>query len=136
MRALLRLLLPVVLPSWRFFSGVGPSPRVDVLLEPEGGEPERWQELSARAHHLSARQMTGRLFHNPDWNEYLFVVSLSERLVTTPTPHALRELQRRIEQAVPAGRRWRALRLTFVSRCGARLEREVLFEAQNRVPDP
>ncbi len=118
----LRLLLPALLPSWRFFSGVGPSPRIEIR-EPGGA----WHEFAPRLTHVPLLRMLRRLVWNPRWNDRLYLVSLSERLAEDPTPHARREFEARIARDLPPGR-WQ-FRLIFVFREGERLEREVLWSS-------
>lgn len=97
----LRLLLPAIIPSWRFFDVVTGSPRLDyaVLPAPEG-KAEAWQEFRPRAPELTVAEMLRRMLWNPQWNETLFLVSLSERLMRAETAetstHSERELLLRV----------------------------------------
>jgi hypothetical protein len=75
MLRLLRLLLPALLPSWRFFQTVEPSPRVE--WRAPGG---RWRALCPTPARLTLAQHLARLFWNPARAEALYLVSLSERL--------------------------------------------------------
>ncbi|TZG25949.1 hypothetical protein [Sphingomonas montanisoli] len=77
-----RLMLPAIMPSWRFFDGVSASPRVDyaLLRDPEAAA-DHWQEFRPRPAELTLRAMLLRLVWNPQWNENLFLVSLAERLI-------------------------------------------------------
>ncbi|MEX0304425.1 MAG: hypothetical protein AB3N24_18545 [Leisingera sp.] len=94
---LIKLLLPALMPSWRFFKAVDPSPRVEwALLESETAEPGAWQEFRPRPQHLSLVAMAKRMLWNPRWNEGLFLVSCAERLTLTPTEHSKQEILRRI----------------------------------------
>ncbi|WP_138465276.1 hypothetical protein [Poseidonocella sp. HB161398] len=117
----LRLLLPALLPSWRFFSGVGPSPRIEI--REAGG---LWQEAVPLPPRLPLAAMLRRLAWNPRWNARLYLVSLSERLAEAPDPHAEAELRTRLL----AGRTgdWQ-VRLVFVSRKGEALERQTLWSS-------
>ena len=90
----LALILPVLIPSWRFFRAVDPSPRVQWKRGCGA-----WQELRPRPQRLGPGAMLRRLVWNPHWNDMLFVVSCAERLEQGPDPVALREIARR----VPAG---------------------------------
>lgn len=111
MIALLRLLLPALVPSWRFFKSVQPSPRVYWQYE---GDTD-WQEFRPRPAHISPLTMARRLVWNPRWNEALYAVSLAERLTVDPTPHAENEMFRLImAQADRAGAL--RFRLIFVTR--------------------
>lgn len=117
----LRLLLPALVPSWRFFETVQPSPRVEWRVE--GGD---WRAFRPRPAHVPVWRMALRLFWNPDWNEALYAVSLAERLVAEPTAHAEAEMFRLIARQ-GSGRV--TFRLVFVTREG----RAVLFHSAPRL---
>ena len=106
---LAQLLLPVLFPSWRFFREVAESPRIE-LRGPDG----RWTDLTARPSHLPPGAYLRRLFWNRRWNEYLFLMSLSDRLAADPSPELLALLRRRIE-AWPGAGPGVTFRLVFVS---------------------
>ncbi len=83
----LTLLMPIFFPSWRFFSSIGPSPRVDYCLlaaEP-GGADSPWQEYSARVPRLSIGQQLRRLVYNPLWNQQLYLNTCAEQLMESPS---------------------------------------------------
>ncbi len=82
MLILIHLYLPVLFPSWRFFKEIGPSPRVEYRVD---GGP--WQLATTRPDTFSPRRFLRSLVWNPDWNDALFLVSLSERLLTDPDRH-------------------------------------------------
>jgi len=108
------LLLPALIPSWRFFREVAPSPRIDYRLN--GGD---WLRLCPRPPRLSPRQMLTRLVWNPQRNEELYLVTLSERLAEAPTRHSIDEINRRAARltgAEPGSRL--EFRLTFLEREG------------------
>lgn len=140
----LRLLLPAILPSWRFFDAVRASPRIDYALlaageeaPPPGEAGQLWRQFRPRPAVLTPGAMLRRLVWNPEWNEDLFLVSLSERLMTPTTPateaHSERELLIRVARHLhrggccgPADRL--CLRLSVVGRRPgeAAVEREVV----------
>ena len=94
----LKLLLPAIIPSWRFFDFIAPSPRIQfALLNTSDEVPHEWHEFRPRPAHLSFRQMLGRMIWNPRWNESLFLVSCAERLLEFPTQHSEDEILKRIE---------------------------------------
>jgi hypothetical protein len=118
----LRLLLPAMVPSWRFFNAVGDSPRIDhaVTTAPDAPDPT-WVEVRDRVARLSLAAMARRMVWNPDWNEGLFLVSLAERLVTSDDPHTVahseRELLMRVARRVPApSDAWLRVRVRLVGR--------------------
>lgn len=126
----LSLVLPVLLPSWRFFQTVEPSPRVQWARA--GAEPNDWQTYRPPPQHLSLLTMLWRLFWNPRGNETLFVASCAERLHLTQSPHALAQIRSRVrrqvaqEGDVPAGVPVR-FRLVFVQRVDGALIEDVVF---------
>ncbi|WP_121630345.1 hypothetical protein [Tropicibacter alexandrii] len=121
----LSLLLPALIPSWRFFKTVAPSPRLWWRLE--GGD---WAPVRPRPERVAFATMLRRLVWNPDWNEDLYLVTLSERLVETGSAHSLHELNTRIARitGAPPGARLQ-FRLTFVTRSGATILTEELYRS-------
>jgi len=76
----LALFLPVLMPSWRFFAMVAPSPRVEfTLLREPHAAPDVWQEFRPRPAKVPMRAMLGRMICNAHWNETLFITSCAER---------------------------------------------------------
>ncbi|MBU1374370.1 MAG: hypothetical protein KKE02_21860 [Alphaproteobacteria bacterium] len=129
------LLLPALIPSWRFFDAIGPSPRVEYALLPAAdAAPRPWREFRPRPAHLSLAAMLGRLVWNPRWNETLFLVSCAERLMDQPTAHSEDEIFRRIDADVggAASQPWLCFRLVFLSREGDAITRDVLFQSEPR----
>lgn len=129
----LSLILPVLIPSWRFFKAIEPSPRVQWALVSGGDVCEGdWQEFRPRPLVVTPFQMLGRLFWNPAWNDALFVVSCAERISQQPTAHSIEEIQRRILSDIKGmpvdvtGKLMR-FRLVFVRRDKTGLSRDVVF---------
>jgi hypothetical protein len=108
MLATLKLLLPALLPSWRFFDSVGPSPRIEYLLDRREFRPPPLM--------LPVWRMLARLVWNPQRNESLFLTSCAERLMENPTAHSANEISARV------GAPWRVV---VVRREGEALVREV-----------
>lgn len=133
MRKTISLVLPVLVPSWRFFSAVQPSPRVQfALLKAHDDTPDHWQEFRPRPKAISLLQMAGRLLWNPQRNEALFLVSCAERIQANPTPHSIEEIRRRIllgveKMPTDAAEKWMQFRLVFVQRGDLGLSQEVVF---------
>ncbi|MFT3965728.1 MAG: hypothetical protein QM690_07600 [Sphingobium sp.] len=124
----LRLFLPAIMPSWRFFDAVTASPRVDyaVLSTPDEPDPE-WREVRPRPPVLTFGTMLRHLLWNAEWNENLYLVSLSERLMSASTAatefHSQRELLLRVSRhldrhGVCDHDAYLQTRLRFVSRNG------------------
>ncbi len=131
----LSLLLPALIPSWRFFKAVQPSPRVEWRLCPSPNNAvQNWQEYRPRPMRLGPKQMAARMFWNARWNETLFMVSLSERLMGAESDHSLHELTARLrrdilEKAQPTKDTHLQFRLIFVERDGEVLERHVTYQS-------
>ncbi|WP_282091987.1 hypothetical protein [Epibacterium ulvae] len=122
------LLLPALIPSWRFFKTVAPSPRVEYRLFYRGSWGE-WCEDRPRPARIGTLQIIRRLFWNPAWNEQLFMVSCSERLIDTPTVHSAAELARRIAQTLPEHEVDFQFRLVFLSREEDQIIKSVEYES-------
>ncbi|WP_425097839.1 hypothetical protein [Tropicibacter sp. S64] len=131
---LLSLYLPALVPSWRFFKTVGPSPRIEYRVD--GGD---WVGCEHRPEHVRISRMLRRMLWNPRWNEQLYLVSLSERLASDPdqADHAVRELAERIIRlgSVPPGAVME-FRVIFLAPEGDRIGLFVEYESlAKRVPD-
>lgn len=133
----IKLLLPALMPSWRFFAVIAPSPRIEItLLKSVQDAPDDWQEFRPRPAHLSIGSMIKRMFFNARRNEALFLTSLAERLSSTPTEHSSQEILKRIRVELvrhsfdsfdPAATPYLQFRLAFVHREGEQLQKHVTF---------
>lgn len=124
------LLLPTLIPSWRFFKTVAPSPRIEwrLIRERNAGQ---WQEDRPRPARVGLWQMFGRLFWNAGWNEQLYLVSLSERMIVDPSEHALQNILRLVAPSLPAHEPgdMMQVRLVFLARDGTQLVKAVAYES-------
>jgi len=130
----LHLLLPALIPSWRFFDVIAPSPRIEFRLLHDAEAPaDDWREFRPRPARLSFVQTLARLLWNPAWNENLFLVSCAERLLDEPTDHSRLEIHRRIAadvaRATPDAPPFLQFRLILIAREGAALTRSVAYVA-------
>lgn len=132
----LRLFLPALIPSWRFFSSVAPSPRVEyALCHDTLTPPTNWQEFRPRPDRVAFSLMLRRMIWNPEWNETLFMVSCSERLIATPTRHSAQEIRHRIARDLmrrpspPSPTMVLYFRLVFWDRAGAELIKTIEYES-------
>lgn len=127
----LKLLLPALIPSWRFFDGVAPSPRIEfALLKIANCKPGSWQEFRPRPESLNLASILKRMIWNPRWNESLFLVSCAERLMDHPTEHSRREIVTRIQAELERNETqapFLQFRLVFVSRQDSEIVREVTY---------
>ena len=77
-----RLLGPVLVPSWRFFDVVGPSPRIEYGFQLTADvAPACWHRLEFAPLAVSLTQMLLRLFFNAQRNDMLYLVSCCERVL-------------------------------------------------------
>ncbi|MBL4787683.1 MAG: hypothetical protein JKY60_01040 [Kordiimonadaceae bacterium] len=130
----LKLLLPALLPSWRFFDAIAPSPRIEFsLLQSRTEKSVLWQEFRPRPPCVPASVMLTRMVYNPRWNETLFLVSCAERLTVNPTKHSQLEILNRIKAdlagdgASETTAPYLQYRLHFVSADGEELTKQVTF---------
>ncbi len=123
-----KLLLPALMPSWRFFDTIGPSPRIEYALLDEAHAVAVWQEFRPRPARLSFGQMLLRLIWNPRWNQSLYLVSCAERLMANPTAQSEREIMERImAEHADASEPWLQFRLVFVSMQGEGMREDITF---------
>ncbi|MEL6998415.1 MAG: hypothetical protein AAFP68_09140, partial [Pseudomonadota bacterium] len=134
-----RLLLPALIPSWRFFPTVEASPRVQWTLTTCDEHPTDWQEFRPRRNRRSITDAITLLVWNPRWNETLFLVSCAERIEVTAEPHAIAEIERRVladllrSGSVTHGQVFQ-FRLVFVDwKDGARREQVTLLSEPHMV---
>lgn len=131
-----QLLLPALIPSWRFFDRIGPSPRIEYTVgrTPDDAGAE-WRETRPRAPRVSAAAFVARLFWNPRWNEFLYLVSCAERLLEDPSRERAADLWTRVADIVrseqgrgdPADARFLRVRIVEVMRKNGHIERHVAF---------
>lgn len=129
------LLLPAIIPSWNFFDVITPSPRIEYRLIGVTTAND-WIEFRPRPKGLSLAQRLTRLVWNPSWNETLFTVSLSERVMQDDGAFAEDLLFNRIHNDLPASVLLNAnalqFRLVTVYRAGKHLEREEVYRSTER----
>ncbi|RYY75525.1 MAG: hypothetical protein EOO52_09020 [Gammaproteobacteria bacterium] len=98
---MLKIFLPVLFPSWRFFSSIGPSPRIHIAFSNnENDEPTHWREFRPLPRKISFREGIFHLFHNPRWNETLYINSCAERLFEVYSELREQEIMYRILEAI------------------------------------
>ena len=102
-----RLLGPVLIPSWRFFDVVAPSPRLEYAIADSAGAAfAQWHVLPLLVANVSLRQMLWRLFYNAQRNDALFLVSCCERVLeqadtaVDTAPHDDSSLAARAQQEI------------------------------------
>lgn len=98
---MLHLLLPALIPSWRFFDRIGPAPRIEfAITERQDDKTPQWREVRPRPQQVSVGKMLVRLLWNRRRNEALYLVSCAERLVEDPTEWRATELWQRAADMV------------------------------------
>jgi hypothetical protein len=98
---ILKLLLPILFPSWRFFSSIGPSPRIDVGFIPEeNAEPLEWIALNQLPKKISFADTVTRLFYNPEWNAQLHLNTCAEHLIENHLEFYEQEINRQLLAAI------------------------------------
>ena len=115
----IQLLLPALIPSWRFFDWIAPSPRIEFAVTPAmEAEPDCWQLLTNRPIRVPVASAVRRLFYNPKWNDQLYLVSCAERIAQSEDAHSVEQIFRRIESTLPAAStdRYVRFRLVFLTR--------------------
>ena len=123
-----KLLLPALIPSWRFFDTIGPSPRIEYALLHEAHAVAAWQEFRPRPARLSFGQMLLRLIWNPRWNQSLYLLGCAERLMADPTAQSAREIVESIKaESADASAAWLQFRVVFVSRQGEGTREDITY---------
>ena len=127
------LLLPAVIPSWRFFDEIAPSPRLEyAVFDDMDKETYNWRELQLNDDKISIIDLIKRLFYNSARNHSLYIMSLSERIAGEDCAHAKKEVLRIVKLKLqqlygsPEARFFR-YRLVFKLRVGSKIERHVYF---------
>ena len=96
----LKLYLPILFPSWRFFSSIGPSPRIDVgFVADKNSEPQEWLPFRPLPKKVNFTLGLQQLFHNPLWNECLYINTCAEHLFEGYSEFREREIGQRLVAA-------------------------------------
>lgn len=130
------LILPVLIPSWRFFKTIEPSPRVQWALFSDADQREvGWCEFWPRPLAVTPFEMLRRLVWSPTRNEELFVLSCAERIAEQPLDHSVNEVNWRIRadlkrRGIEGANKKMRFRLVFVTRTKTQLSEEVLYVSE------
>ncbi len=135
----LKLLLPIFIPSWRFFKEIAPSPRIEFTLRATTEEASsQWQDFSLRPDRRSATSILTSIFYNPRWNESLFIMNCAEQLIINPNDFNEQEIMRRIKTELERKQLdlkvtpYLQFRLVFISRQGSELQKDILFVSESK----
>ena len=127
------LILPTLIPSWRFFETVEASPRIEwTLLATANKTPTNWCAFRPCPDTLTPLQMLARLLWNPTGNDSLYMVSCAERIAISNCPHSINEITTRIldditELPLNTSTKLMQFRLVFVGRDASGPTRETVF---------
>lgn len=134
-----RLFLPALFPSWRFFDAIGPSPRLEIArLRAASDEPDHWAEARPLRRRLGLADCLGSFFWNPRWNETLFLVTCAEQAIRAdfdPDDHGIREIRDRLRADLRAdlggegdgAAPWFRFRILLLSRDGDTVRRDAVY---------
>ena len=101
---MIKLLLPILFPSWRFFSNIGASPRVEFgFVADINAQPTEWILFRPLPARVGFWRGLGRLWHNPKWNECLYVNTCAEHLFDSHSVFYEQEIGRRLLATIAAG---------------------------------
>ena len=118
----LKLLLPALFPSWRFFDWIAPAPRIEVKIN------DQWKEFRPRPEYVSLPTMIKRMIWSPYWNDSLFLVSCAERLAENPTEHSYNQILKRIVSDTDCvDDTYIQFRLVFISRVKDQLQKDIQY---------
>lgn len=129
----IKLLLPALMPSWKFFDVIAPSPRIQFILLDRKKQPiANWQEFRPRPEHITTLQTLKRMVWNAKWNESLFLVSCAERIMDNYSPHSENEILNRIGHDFhnKTKANYLQFRLVFIQRKEELLEEKTLFTSR------
>ena len=95
-----KLLLPIIFPSWRFFSSIGPSPRIEVGFGVDkNSELREWLSFRPLPKRINFTLGIQQLFHNPLWNERLYINTCAEHLFDGYSEFRERDIGQRLVSA-------------------------------------
>jgi len=132
-----KLLIPALIPSWRFFDVIAPSPRIEIsFLEFEGSTPQQWVEFRPHPAKVSFREMLFCMLWNPRRNETLFLVSCAEHLIERPERHFESEISKRIMNdcdknflTIESDAHYFQFRLLVIYKQDAQLKKKIVFHS-------
>lgn len=134
----LKLIVPVLIPSWNFFDVIVPSPRVEYVITKNRSKSAQWHEYKPRPEKLSLRELVQRMFWNAQWNESLFLMSCAERLLDYPTKHSEEEIFKRLIvqlglHVAESKNKYIQFRLVFIRRENDKLVEEIRYKSEHRL---
>lgn len=130
----IKLLLPILLPSWQFFKEIAPSPRIEFRILNSADENIHWKEFRPRPQKISLLSNILRFFYNPEWNESMYLVNCAESLIIEPNDFADKEIKERLKKhLINSGycldNECFEFRIIFISRKDSELESHILYNS-------
>lgn len=123
-----KLLLPALIPSWRFFDVIAASPRIQYRVFSNKKDKVIWEDYRPRPAYIAFLTMLKRLFWNPWWNDTLFLTACAERIMQQDCNHAVHTIATHIlkdlEKADPQNMQFR---LIYLYREGTTLKSEETY---------
>lgn len=130
---MLRLVLPLLVPSWRFFDTIGSAPRIEIAWLASPTAAPVWRPLHPRPARVGLATPLRRLVWNPDGNAALYLTSRAERLLESTTDAAIDDFLARVRAAAlarparPSDAGWLQVRIVSTTREGTRIIDDVTF---------
>jgi len=126
----LALVMPAILPSWRFFDGIAPSPRIEFRQMNDAMDSGgTWSEFQPNPARVSIGELLWRLIWNPDRNAQLFLVSCAERLRDAPTQHSIDQIEAELRRDLPPSNFFQ-YRIVFLSAEREVITKDILFTSE------
>ena len=127
------LVLPVVVPSWRFFDVIAPSPRIEFAWsEAPDTPPALWREFRPLPSSLTRSQHLRRLWWDPQGNESLYLLSCADKVWADHSAFAIVEIRHRLWRAVAQGEiaregRYLSYRIRTIERVEQRFREDIAY---------
>lgn len=100
MRNIFKLFIPAIIPSWRFFDFIAPSPRIEVrFFKNKPTQNQKWMEFLPASNTASPIKILSHLFYNPHRNQRLFMAACAERIAQDHCPYAKRDIETAIRSS-------------------------------------
>lgn len=131
---IIKLLLPILQPSWQFFKEIAPSPRIEFRLLEHASENLSWTEFRPRPEKLPVLSHFYRFFYNAEWNESMYMTNCAESLIVEATEHADTEIKNRLtryllKEGYKLENKFFEFRIVFIYRKESALAAEVLYQS-------
>lgn len=130
----IKLLLPALIPSWRFFDVIAPSPRIEYsILDSDNHIILPWQDYLPLPDRISLYEFLQSLIWNPQRNESLYLITCAESLLECSSDFREKEILSHIYNSIRCNTELNVnsysfqFRLIVFSRLGSELQNKVLY---------